>query len=176
MDKILCLAKDCGFSQAAPLDPAKLEFRQDVRDMCVTGRCGGYGKSWSCPPACGTLEEARERADQFACGVLVQTTAALDDDFDYETMMDTEKRHKENFQRMTEAMTKRCGKILPMGAGGCRLCAKCTYPDDVCRFPEKMTVSMEAYGLWVSDVCEKCGIPYNYGPKTITYVSCILYK
>ena len=36
--------------------------------------------------------------------------------------------------------------------------------------------SMEAYGLWVSKVCELSGIPYNYGPNTIAYTSCFLLK
>jgi hypothetical protein len=33
---------------------------------------------------------------------------------------------------------------------------------------------MEAYGLLVSDVCQKAGLPYYYGKQTITYTSCIL--
>ena len=33
---------------------------------------------------------------------------------------------------------------------------------------------MEAYGLLVSDVCLKSGVKYYYGPKTMTYTSCIL--
>ena len=33
---------------------------------------------------------------------------------------------------------------------------------------------MEANGLWVSDVCEKNGVPYNYGPNKMAFTSCIL--
>lgn len=176
MQWILELAADCGFSHAAPLDPSTLVFRQEVRDMCVSGRCQNYGKSWSCPPACGTLEEARRLAAGFPYGVLVQTTGALDDDFDYEGMVDAERRHKEALARFADMLLGRCERILPMGAGGCRLCSVCTYPDAPCRFPQRMIVSMEAYGLLVSQVCEGCGIPYSYGPKTITYVSCVLYR
>ena len=35
--------------------------------------------------------------------------------------------------------------------------------------------SMEAYGLFVTRVCKDNGIPYHYGPKTITYTACVLY-
>ena len=33
---------------------------------------------------------------------------------------------------------------------------------------------MEAYGLFVSDVCVRSNLAYNYGPRTLTY-TCLLY-
>lgn len=35
---------------------------------------------------------------------------------------------------------------------------------------------MEAYGLFVSDICARSGLAYNYGPRTMTYTSCVLYN
>ena len=32
-----------------------------------------------------------------------------------------------------------------------------------------------AYGLLVGDVCLRSGLSYNYGPRTMTYTSCLLY-
>ncbi len=61
-----------------------------------------------------------------------------------------------------------------IGTGACTRCEKCTYPDKPCRFPDKMTSSMEALGMVVSDVCRDNGIPYYYGQGTITYVGCVL--
>ena len=63
---------------------------------------------------------------------------------------------------------------LPLSAGPCTLCARCTCPTRPCRYPSKRLTSMEAYGLWVSDICQKSGLPYNYGPQTLTYTSCVL--
>lgn len=57
---------------------------------------------------------------------------------------------------------------------GFTICSQCTYPDSPSRFPDKAIPSMEAYGLLVSKVCEKSGLPYYYGPKTLTYTSCVL--
>ena len=51
--------RDCGFTSVVRLDPATIELREDVRAMCASGKCRMYGKSWSCPPACGSLEELR---------------------------------------------------------------------------------------------------------------------
>jgi hypothetical protein len=39
-----------------------------------------------------------------------------------------------------------------------------------------MLSSMEAYGLLVSEVCRASGLPYYYGPKTLTFSACILTK
>ncbi|MBQ8925438.1 MAG: DUF2284 domain-containing protein, partial [Clostridia bacterium] len=40
---------------------------------------------------------------------------------------------------------------------------------------DKAMSSMEAYGLFVTRVCKDNGVPYYYGPKTITYTACVLY-
>ena len=65
---------------------------------------------------------------------------------------------------------------LPLTAGSCTLCARCTYPDRPCRYPTKRLSSMEAYGLFVSDICTRSGLAYNYGLRTMTYTSCVLYN
>jgi predicted metal-binding protein len=58
--------------------------------------------------------------------------------------------------------------ILALGAGSFNLCPSCTYPNAPCCFPDKALSSMEAKGLWVSDVCEKNGMPYNCGSNRRT--------
>ncbi|MBQ1285744.1 MAG: DUF2284 domain-containing protein, partial [Lachnospiraceae bacterium] len=59
---------------------------------------------------------------------------------------------------------------------GCNRCKECTYPDAPCRFPEKAVSSMESYGLYVSDVCKKNNVAYNYGPEKMCYSGCFLYN
>ena len=73
-------------------------------------------------------------------------------------------------------MRRLCPGCLPLTAGSCTLCARCTYPDRPCRYPTKRLSSMEAYGLFVSDICTRSGLAYNYGPRTMTYTSCVLYN
>ena len=98
----------------------------------------------------------------------------MEDDFDVETMMDTEKLHKERFRRFVDAIRESYPDCLPMSSGACTVCSACTYPDAPCRFPHLAIPSMEAYGLVVSQVCESSGVPYYYGPQTITYTACVL--
>ena len=171
-DKIL----EIGFEHAIFFDPAQLDFRQDVRDMCTAGKCHMYDRCWVCPPACGDVSKSVEKAKKFKKAVMMQTTRQLEDSFDIETMMEAAESHKKRFSQAVDLMRGYDPDCLPMGAGGCNLCRKCTYPDEPCRFPDKAFTSMEAYGLFVAAECKKAGLEYNYGPNTLTYSSCILFN
>lgn len=169
-------AQVAGFSHVGKLNRAALQFLPEVRQMCAADRCRSYAKRWCCPPACGTLEETVAKAAPFRSGILLQSTGFLDDDFDIETMQQTEQLHKERFIQLLRRILEQDTDILPMASGACTLCNVCTYPDEPCRFPQLAVPSMEAYGLWVNRVCEDSGMRYTYGPRTITYTSCILYE
>ena len=169
-------AKEFGFSQAGELNLSALVFMPEVRDMCTADRCRQFGKNWRCPPGCGSIEDAARRAAKYSYGLIVQTIGLMDDDFDYETIQATSGKHKKDFYELVGKLKERYGDVLPMGAGTCEICDTCTYPDAPCRFPDKSISSMEAYGLWVSKVCELSGIPYNNGKATITFTSCYLLK
>lgn len=171
---ILQLALSCGFNHVGELNIAALEFMPEVRGMCADGRCQKYGTCWTCPPGCGTLEQAAAKASRYHRGVLLQTTAQLEDDFDIDAMQQAERDQKQSFLSFVEQLRQEYPDCLPMATGGCTLCPRCTYPDAPCRFPKKAIPSMEAYGLLVSKVCEKSGLPYYYGPHTLTYTSCVL--
>lgn len=172
--ELLALAKECGFSHAGELNMAALEFRPEVRDMCAADKCRSYGKNWCCPPHCGSLEDMAARTGGFSRGILVQSTGLLEDEFDFETMAETEKEHKRRFERLTAALRKRGIRCLPMGAGACTVCQSCTCPDEPCRFPERAMPSMEACGLLVGQVCKDSGLGYYYGRGTMTYTACVL--
>lgn len=175
---IISEAKDCGFTLAAPVSIETISLREDVREMCAVNKCQAFNTNWSCPPACGTVEECQKRVGDYEGGIIVQTTGVLEDDFDYETMEETAKEHGKTFVRFTTHLRARYPEldILPLGAGFCMTCEKCTYPDAPCRFPELMSSPMEGYGMVISDVCKQNGIPYNHGRGTLTYVGCYLFK
>ncbi|MCD8053319.1 MAG: DUF2284 domain-containing protein [Lachnospiraceae bacterium] len=171
----LCEAGErLGFSHVAPLDCATLELRPEVRQMCETNSCHMYGRCWSCPPGCGTLEECRERVSHYEHGLIVQTVGELEDELDGETMMETEARHKETFTAFEKVLREKYPEMLVLGAGCCTRCGTCTYPDAPCRFPKQAFSSMEAYGLLVTQVCQANHLDYYYGPCTISYTSCYL--
>jgi len=167
---------DTGFEHAAFFDPSQLVFRQEVRDMCSPDKCHMYNRNWACPPACGSIEDSVEKAKKYTAAVMLQSTSQLEDSFDIETIMQTAEDHKKRFGEAVKIVRALDPDCLPMGAGGCNICRKCTYPGDPCRFPDKAFTSMEAYGLVVSEECKKAGLEYNYGNNTLTFSSCILYN
>ena len=167
-------AEEAGFSAWADLDVSTIELKPEVRDMCAVNSCGQYGRRWSCPPGCGTLEECAQQLKGFSRGILVQTFGDIEDGFDFEAMMEIEADHKAHVARMHEALRASGSRILALGAGCCTICAQCTYPDEPCRFPEKMLSSMEAYGMVVLEVCKANGLTYYYGPDKMAYTSCFL--
>ncbi len=175
-DTIVEEAIAMGFSHAHLAKVEPLKPLNEVRDMCASGKCQIYGKCWTCPPACGTIEECSERMHKYDWGILLQTTAELEDSMDYEGMMEGEQKQKENCFKFAEMLSERYEHILPLSSGGCRLCKQCTYPDAPCRFPKKALSSMEAYGLLVSDVCKDNDLPYYYGRDTVTYTALFLIK
>ena len=173
-EKLAAVAKECGFTHSAPLSVSTLEFMPEVREMCNAKQCNRYGKSWSCPPECPPLDELRNTVTGYEGGVLVQTVGELEDNYDWEGIQATGAAHKENYKRMQDRMIQEYQTVFAMGAGTCTLCEECTYPDEPCRSPEKMSYSMEASGLFVSKVCTDNGLAYNYGPKKLAFTSCFL--
>lgn len=163
-----------GFDAAAVLDTKTLIARDDIRSMCAADKCGAYGKNWTCPPACGSLEECQEKMHRYEHGILLQSVGRMTKAIDSRCYRETERRHMKNFYAFAEEIRKEYPDALCLGAGGCRICKQCAYPEE-CRFPEKAMSSMEGYGLFVTQVCRDAGLPYHYGDRTITYTACVLF-
>ncbi len=173
-NRIEGLAKEAGFMTAA-LDPSTLEADPRVRSMCEDDKCHRYNASWSCPPACGTLETLEKRMKKHSCGILLGTIVPIKSRYDAKEWRKGEDLHKKRLDTLVRQIRTFDKDIMPLAAGSCSRCAKCTYPDAPCRFPDKLYPSMEACGLFVSKICKQCGMEYNNGPDTITFFSCILF-
>ena len=141
-------ALEFGFDHAGMVRAQDLECLPEVRDMCAADRCRAFGTRWTCPPGCGTLAECAARLKEYGEGVLVQTTGILDDPFDADAMLETERVHKVRFAALAEAARAEADGCLPLGAGTCELCPRCTYPDAPCRFPGRAVIPWRPMGCW----------------------------
>ena len=169
------LAAEIGFEYRAPAVPETFRVYPEVRAMCSADKCQSYGRSWSCPPACGDIEHLSGRMRRYESAILVQTVITLSDPFDMEAIRAGEQRHKRRFDALVRQLRLKKAEIMPLGAGTCRRCRSCTYPDRPCRYPDKLWPSMEACGLLVSEVCTRAGIDYYHGEGTMSFTSCVLY-
>lgn len=167
-DALARLAELNGFTGWAPLDVSAIRLKPAVRRMCADDLCGQYGRCWSCPPGCGTLEACDARIRQYARGILVQSCGDLRD------CDALEAAHLERFSAMYAALRDAGARVLALGAGYCRICPECTYPHHPCRYPDRMVCSMEACGMLVAEVCAASGLRYFYGPDKLAFTSCFL--
>lgn len=174
MEQWIETAKKSGFTNAGVLDPSTLNVMEMVRETCASGRCQAYGHNWTCPPECGTLEECEARMRQYQRGILLQTVGELKKTIDTKGYMETEHKHREALLRFAKEIRREYPEALCLGAGGCRVCETCAYPEP-CRFPGQAISSMEAYGLFVTQVCRDNHFSYYHGPKTIAYTACVLF-
>ena len=172
----LCMqAVKLGFDEAKPLDVATLKPMEMVRQMCAEDKCHAYGKNWTCPPHCGTLDQCAAKIHRYRHGLLLQTVGHLQKRIDSRTITQTEQRHLAQFHRFADLVRTYDPEALFLGSGGCRICKVCAWPEE-CRFPEKACSSMEGYGLFVTQVCRDNGLAYHHGDGTITFTACVLFN
>ena len=83
-----------------------------------------------------------------ACYV-VQTVAILEDEFDFDGMVEAEHVHKRRFASFSQKIRTDLNlpDALPLSVGTCTLCPSCSCPDAPCRYPERAFNSMEAAGF-----------------------------
>lgn len=153
-----------------------IPFMQEVVDACRANRCGRYGTCWTCPPGVGDFRELEKKIKRYKYALVCSYKCELEDSFDFEGMMEGNRRARRDLRRMAEMMRKDGEEITVLGCEGCGLCEKCTYPDAPCRFPEKAIPSVEACGISVVELAKITGINYNNGANTVTYFTITLWE
>ena len=156
----------------AVISTADIVFSAELLKACAANLCGSYNTCWTCPPAVPPLEKQKEKITSFTSAFVFTTRGCLDDSFDFEGMAKAKQEH----DILTAEMHEKFGKTNPVfGAGGCKVCESCAYPEP-CRFPEKTYTSLEASGINVTDLSRAGGIHYNNGQNTVTYFSMVLFN
>lgn len=170
------LALRLGATRAAIIKVADIQFSESFRHQCGMNTCGKFGTNWMCPPAVGPFEDLKKQVLAFEKGLVIQTVYQLEDSFDYEGMMNALNIHDDVFRRILHEVKNILGDLplLPLNAGVCRFCEKCTYPDKDCIFPDEALASVEAFGIDVTALVTACSMPYNNGQASVSYVGMIL--
>lgn len=152
-----------------------IPFKEEVRYICRT-ECTRYGKSWSCPPAVGTVEECKKRCEPYTGGFLFTSMTEVPDLEDLEGMLSTRAEHEEITRRVRDVFQEEGEEVLVLSTESCAICKRCTYPDAPCRHPDRMFPSLEGYGILVTKLAERCGIPFLAEGNVVTWFSLILYR
>lgn len=174
-EHLLRKAQDCGFTAAGAIRTSELKFYPEVRRICEGNSCRGYGKTWACPPAVGSLEECESRVLKYEYMLLFSQKFDLEDSFDFEGMEQGMVSFKATVDRFAELAKPRFPNCLILSNEGCGRCKNCTYPTSPCRFPDKLYPSIEGFGFIVSELAAQAGIQYNNGPDTVTFFGAMLF-
>ncbi len=152
-----------------------IKFLDRVRYICET-ECPQYGRSWSCPPAVGTVEECKKRCEKFHGGFLFTTLAECSDITDMKETLATRMEHEEITREIRDIFLRHCEETLVLSTESCAICESCAYPDSACRCPDRMFPCIESYGILVTDIAENYGISFMNGANVVTWFSLILYR
>ena len=176
LSQIESVATESGIYQFGYVDLDRLKYSDDVRKICEGNSCRNYGRSWACPPAVGTLEECRARMEQYRKMLLFTKKYDVESSFDFEAMAEG----LQDFQRTVDTFHHGLEPVLSgfllLSNEGCARCAKCTYPDEPCRFPNLLHHSLEGYGFVVNELAAEAGIKYNNGPNTVTFFGALVFN
>ncbi len=156
----------------AYLPVEEIPYSPRVRYICET-ECPQYGRSWSCPPAVGTVEECRERMAGYGELFVFATVSEVEDMEDMQTMLAARKDHERITKQVTDWFREAGCETLTLSTESCLQCGRCTYPNAPCRHPELQFPCVESYGIVVVDLADKCGLPFMQEYGVLTWFSAI---
>lgn len=169
-------AKDCGAARTASVPPGEIPVDTGFRRSCAMNQCGAFSCRWSCPPALPGIEKMHKELLAYRAAILFQADFSVRDIFDYEAM----EEGAQAFYQICRCLERRlgalpgAGRFLVLGAGACRECRECSYPDAPCRRKKGPVMSLEAYGVDVTRLAQAADLPYNAAPELVTYTGLIL--
>ncbi|WP_152802514.1 DUF2284 domain-containing protein [Alkalibaculum sporogenes] len=155
-------------------DTSELGFYPNIRTICKS-ECPQYGKSWSCPPAVGTLEECKARCARYENAFIFSTISEVSDILNMDEMLSTRKEHIQIVNEIKKNVFEKEQNILILTAESCALCDNCTYPSQPCRHTERMYPCIESHTIIVTEICENHNLSFLNGYNTITWFCLILY-
>lgn len=176
LDKLIAQEKEnLKIHEYAFMKAHEVIFSQEARRLCEKNACGMYGTSWACPPAVGTVEECQKRCAAYDNAFIFSSVSQLKKKYDIAGWHAARIVHESITEKTAQIFRAEFPKALILSAEGCTLCSHCTYPENLCRFPQRMFPATEGYGIMVLQQAPYCHLQYNNGPNTITYFSMIFF-
>lgn len=158
------------------ISTSELTFKEEVRQICKQ-ECLMYGKSWSCPPAVGTVEECRERCMGYKGAFLFTTIAEVSDIVNFEETLQTRFEHEKITRALGNVFKEEGLEVLLLSSESCAVCESCAYCEgEHCRHPEYMIPCIESQGILVTDIAEKYEIPFLDSMTTVQWFGLVLYR
>ena len=152
-----------------------IEFDDKVRNFCKKD-CPGYGKSWSCPPAIGSLKQCKNKCMEYSHALLFSTTTELTSQAGKDGFYNSKKEHEELTETIEAFLRNEAYKCRTLSTEPCSICDKCTYPKKSCIDPDRMHPCIESHGIALSKLLEDNCMDYYMGEHMILRFSMIFMK
>jgi predicted metal-binding protein len=138
--------------------------------------CPNYGKTWSCPPNCPSLDEMKARLGDRRAFYIIQLQASLPANYKKNAakMKDVQVMYKhmdETLEACLDALVEKMPGAIALFASPCNVCEKegigsCTCPDVPCRDPSRMHYSLSSHGIDTFATMVNAGISVETNPET----------
>lgn len=161
--------------QYAFLATQDIEFNDRVRTICKK-ECPRYGKSWSCPPAVGTVEHCMEVCREYPYALLFSSVADVPDYSDMKALLATKAKHEEITRQIEQFLKDDAWKCYTLSTDSCSICDKCSYPKRACLHPEQMHPCIESHGILLTKSIEENHMDYFMGEQMVLWFSLIFLK
>lgn len=168
-------ARDLGF-EAAEIETASLVMNPEFRKYCGENRCGQYDANYSCPPACGTVEEMRAALMAYGRALVVHTTWDIEGYHDHDAIRQAKRRHNEAMLTLCDALRQEGHACRMGGASQCILCESCAMKQgEPCREPERRYSCLSAYCIDVAKLAAEAGLEFCWTEKQLHLYGLIAY-
>ena len=165
--ELIKLAEEAGF-HAAFITAKEIPVDGSFRKFCEDNLCGKYNANYSCPPACGTVEEVHQRLHSAGKALVLQTVHEIGSYENKEAILTSKKNLNLAILRLTEDLRKAGMDCFCLGYGGCPLCNPCKQVEgEPCSFPDKRISCMSAYCIDVGKLANRCGLEFAWVPEKL---------
>lgn len=155
--------------------PEELEFSQRVRYICEH-ECQMYGKTWACPPGVGSVEACKAKCLSYPQCLMIATVTEVPDIADIAGTLATRPAHEAVTDQVADLLRAQGAEVYTLSTEACAICDRCAYPEGPCRFPERMHPCVESQGIVLTQMAERCGVPFQYGDNVVTWFSLLFFR
>ena len=162
---------------AAILSAKDIPVDGSYRKFCEDNLCGKYDANYSCPPACGTVDEVHGRLFAYDKALVLQTIHDIGSYENKEEILKSKKNLNLAILDLTDTLRKAGVECFCLGYGGCPLCDPCKQVEGKpCVFPEKRISCMSAYCIDVGKLAGKCGLEFAWLPEKLFLFGMIVFR
>lgn len=165
--ELIKLAEEAGF-RAAVIPAKEIPVDGSFRKFCEDNLCGKYNANYSCPPACGTVDQVHQRLFAADKALVLQTIHEIGSYENKDAILRSKKDLNVAILKLTESLRRKGLDCFCLGYGGCPLCDPCKQAiGEACAFPDKKISCMSAYCINVGKLAGKCGMEFAWIPEKL---------